>query len=134
MLEIDAATEFNDMVDRLIKERNNAEKREFELLGRTNFLEAELKATRARLSVSDELLREEFAQKSDALAVLREIGDFAHDRSTGPAVEDALWEVRNMAYAILTPSAMVDASVTPNAEASGARSVPLDAPVGRGKD
>ena len=115
MLEIDAATEFNDMVDRLIKERNNAEKREFELLGRTNFLEAELKATRARLSVSDELLREEFAQKSDALATLREIGDFAHDRSTGPAVEDALWEVRNMAYAMLTPSEMVDATVTPNA-------------------
>lgn len=118
MLEIDAATEFNDMVDRLIKERNNAEKREFELLGRTNFLEAELKATRARLSVSDELLREEFAQKSDALATLREIGDFAHDRSTGPAVEDALWEVRNMAYAMLTPSEMVDATVTHNARAN----------------
>ena len=114
MLEIDAATEFNDMLDRLIKERNNAEKREFELLGRVNLLEAELKATRERLSVSDELLREEFAQKSDALAVLREIGDFANDRSTGPSVEDDLWEVRNMAYAILTPFAMVDASVPPN--------------------
>ncbi len=75
---------------------------------------AELKATRERLSVSDELLREEFAQKSDALAVLREIGDFANDRSTGPSVEDDLWEVRNMAYAILTPFAMVDASVPPN--------------------
>jgi hypothetical protein len=127
MLEIDAATEFNDMVDRLIKERNNAEKREFELLGRTNFLEAELKATRARLSVSDELLREEFAQKSDALATLREIGDFAHDRSTGPAVEDALWEVRNMAYAMLTPSEMVDATVTPNAKVSGGGAFPPSA-------
>lgn len=114
MLEIDAATGFNDMLDRLIKERNNAEKREFELLGRVNFLEAELKSTRERLSISDELLREEFAQKSDALAVLREIGDFANDRSTGPSVEDDLWEVRNMAYAILTPFAMVDASVSPN--------------------
>lgn len=30
---------------------------------------------------------------------LREIGDYAHDRSTGPAVPDALWEVRSMAYA-----------------------------------
>ena len=29
---------------------------------------------------------------------LKEIGDFAHDHSTGPAVEDPLWEVRNMAY------------------------------------
>jgi len=30
---------------------------------------------------------------------LGDIGDFAHDRSTGPAVPDALWEVRDMAYA-----------------------------------
>ena len=29
---------------------------------------------------------------------LRDIGDFAHDRSTGPAVQDDLWEVRRMAY------------------------------------
>lgn len=30
--------------------------------------------------------------------VLRQIGDYAHDHSTGPAVPDALWEVRSMAY------------------------------------
>lgn len=36
----------------------------------------------------------------DALRdALTEIGDFAHDRSTGPAVPDALWDVRIMAYA-----------------------------------
>lgn len=29
---------------------------------------------------------------------LRKIGDFAHDKSTGPAVPDALWEIRSMAY------------------------------------
>jgi hypothetical protein len=29
---------------------------------------------------------------------LREIGDFAHDRSTGPTVPDALWEIRSIAY------------------------------------
>lgn len=29
---------------------------------------------------------------------LREIGDFAHEHSTGPAVPDALWTVREMAY------------------------------------
>ncbi|ACK80449.1 hypothetical protein RU820_05465 [Acidithiobacillus ferrooxidans] len=29
---------------------------------------------------------------------LKEIGDFAHDHSTGPVVEDPLWEIRNMAY------------------------------------
>lgn len=30
--------------------------------------------------------------------LLRQIGDFAHDASTGPAVPDALWEIRSMAY------------------------------------
>lgn len=30
--------------------------------------------------------------------LLHDIGNFAHDRSTGPAVPDALWEVRRMAY------------------------------------
>ncbi len=39
------------------------------------------------------------------LAVLKDIGDFAHDRSTGPAVEDDLWEVRRMAYEALTHNA-----------------------------
>ena len=29
---------------------------------------------------------------------LRQIGDYTHDHSTGPAVPDALWEVRSMAY------------------------------------
>ncbi len=39
--------------------------------------------------------------------MLKDIGDFAHDRSTGPAVEDDLWEVRRMAYELLTPNAEV---------------------------
>ena len=38
------------------------------------------------------------------LEVLREIGDFAHDKSTGPEVPDALWEVRHMAYESLSAS------------------------------
>jgi hypothetical protein len=29
---------------------------------------------------------------------LESIGDYAHDKSTGPAVPDALWEIRSMAY------------------------------------
>jgi len=29
---------------------------------------------------------------------LKNIGDFAHDHSTGPALPDALWEIRRMAY------------------------------------
>lgn len=35
-------------------------------------------------------------------ARLREIGDFAHDHSTGPAVPDALWAVREMAYELVS--------------------------------
>lgn len=34
-------------------------------------------------------------------ARLREIGDYAHDHSTGPAVPDALWAVREMAYELV---------------------------------
>jgi len=88
----------NEKETMLTLERNNAEKREYEVLGRANALEAELKATQARFDASEELLREEFAQRQDVLATLLDIGNFAHDRSTGPAVEDALWEVRCMAY------------------------------------
>ena len=29
---------------------------------------------------------------------LHSIGDFAHDKSTGPVVEDGYWEIRRMAY------------------------------------
>lgn len=57
-------------IARLTADRDNAEKREYELLGRANALEAELKATRARLDASDDLLREEFAQRQDAIAYL----------------------------------------------------------------
>jgi hypothetical protein len=32
---------------------------------------------------------------------LREIGDYAHEHSTGPAVPDALWTVREMAYELV---------------------------------
>lgn len=35
-------------------------------------------------------------------AVLRQIGDYAHDHSTGPAVPDALWAVRSLAYDALS--------------------------------
>jgi len=58
-----------DFNDALI-ERNNAEKREHEVLGRANALEAELKATQARLDASDELMREEFSQRQDAITYL----------------------------------------------------------------
>jgi hypothetical protein len=40
---------------------------------------------------------------------LREIGDFAHDKSTGPVVPDALWEIRSIAY-----NAIVEFELTEN--------------------
>lgn len=43
--------------------------------------------------------REALQEKlNDAKALLKDIGDFAHDRSSGPVVTDDLWEVRSMAY------------------------------------
>lgn len=43
--------------------------------------------------------RDELRAKVDRLVeLLQEIGDIAHERSTGPAVPDALWEVRRMVY------------------------------------
>ena len=38
------------------------------------------------------------AENAELRARLTDIGDFAHARSTGPAIEDDLWEVRRMAY------------------------------------
>ena len=34
-------------------------------------------------------------------AALRQIGDMAHDASTGPAVPDTLWDIRCEAYELL---------------------------------
>lgn len=40
--------------------------------------------------------------RHDALYdVLQKIADTAHDNSTGPAVPDVLWEIRNMAHSLL---------------------------------
>lgn len=76
----------------VIGERNRAEKREYDILARVNALET-------RLKKCDELLQEEFALRQGLALRLMEIGDYAHDKSTGgPAVEDALWEIRRMVY------------------------------------
>lgn len=40
-------------------------------------------------------------QLSELYELLQEIGNLAHDKSTGPAVPDTLWEIRNMAYKAL---------------------------------
>ena len=50
--------------------------------------------------------RAELALASDARiaeleAALRQIGDMAHDASTGPAVPDTLWDIRCEAYELL---------------------------------
>jgi len=53
------------------------------------------RAESARLRHLLNLARDDY---NTAAQRLQEIGDFAHDHSTGPAVPDALWEVRAMAY------------------------------------
>lgn len=51
---------------------------------------------------TDESKLKRFAELEARLAVCEDlliaIGDYAHNNSTGPAVPDALWEVRRMAY------------------------------------
>lgn len=47
------------------------------------------------LAQRDEL-REAVAERDD---LLNRIAEFAHEHSTGPAVPDAYWEIRAMAYA-----------------------------------
>ncbi len=53
------------------------------------------RAESARLRHLLNLARDDY---NTAAQRLQEIGDYAHDQSTGPAVPDALWEVRSMAY------------------------------------
>ena len=38
------------------------------------------------------------AELDAAVAAFKDVGDFAHDRSNGPAVPDALWAIWRMAY------------------------------------
>ena len=55
--------------------------------------------------------------------VLNQIGDLAHDNSTGPAVPDLLWDIRAMAYEGISalaeqgPNAAEQKSVGASAEA-----------------
>ncbi len=48
---------------------------------------------------------------------LQEIGDFAHDKSTGPAVPDALWEIRSMAYNALVEQRLSNGCTHPQPKA-----------------
>lgn len=45
----------------------------------------------------NERIREAEQQRDVLLKALQSIQEYAHDHSTGPAVPDALWEVRRMA-------------------------------------
>lgn len=48
-----------------------------------------------------EMKANHFVDVNKMVEALRGIGDFAHDKSTGPVVPDALWEIRSMAYAAI---------------------------------
>jgi hypothetical protein len=37
-------------------------------------------------------------ERDELSDLLHDIGNFAHNKSSGPAVPDALWKVRRMAY------------------------------------
>ena len=61
-------------------------------------LDAALAAERAESARLRHLLNLARDDYNTAAQRLQDIGDYAHDHSTGPAVPDALWEVRSMAY------------------------------------
>jgi len=72
-----------------------------ELLRLNGVQRAEIERLRAE---SDERLKNTVAQAMEIERLrdaLLEIGNAAHDASTGPAVPDALWEIRNNAYAAM---------------------------------
>lgn len=75
----------------LIRRDGASHAEEHHYLPEVEHVAAELRTLTAELGER----RERAAALEDRL---REIGDFAHDHSTGPAVPDALWEVRAMAY------------------------------------
>ena len=51
---------------------------------------------------------------------LREIGDTAHDASTGPAVPDVLWEIRGKAYEAYIAATDAEAEIVQTANALAA--------------
>lgn len=65
---------------------------------RAKSIAAAMRQDTAALSKALEVADGLRAELEAAYEALAHIGDFAHDKSTGPAVPDALWEVRSMAY------------------------------------
>lgn len=59
------------------------------------FCEADMRSDIQNLEASRDGYRADADAAHETLAA---IGDYAHAHSTGPAVPDALWEVRRMAY------------------------------------
>jgi hypothetical protein len=43
-------------------------------------------------------IEEAEARIAELESALQRIGDLAHDKSTGPAVPDGYWEIRELAY------------------------------------
>lgn len=69
------------------------------MLNGTSLRISDLDGLLAALSKEREVADGLRAELEAAYDMLARIGDFAHDKSTGPAIPDALWEVRGMAYA-----------------------------------
>ena len=67
-------------------------------------LTEERTAWRVAAENAEAALEEAQTQLDSAWETLAEIGDFAHDKSTGPAVPDDLWEIRSMAYTAAEPA------------------------------
>lgn len=73
-----------ELIAAVEKDKQDAIKQRDQQYGRAEVAIEERDAANARAGAAEEMLRQ--------------IGDYAHDKSTGPAVPDALWEIREMAY------------------------------------
>ena len=71
----------------------------------------ELAARVAELEADARALSDAVAEIDRLNRLLTSIGDYAHDHSTGPAVPDALWEIRRMAYEGESTGAAIDAAM-----------------------
>lgn len=63
-------------------------------------LDATLRARNAEIERLRHLLNLARADCNEQAQRLQDIGDYAHNESSGPAETDALWQVRAMAYGL----------------------------------
>lgn len=66
-----------------------------------------------KLREANKRLSDHIVDANKMLEALREIGDIAHDKSTGPSVPDVLWEIRAIAYDAIVEFKLMEDTTPP---------------------